>query len=202
MRRQHRLDQGVCFGLVHRLERDRRPLVASRSPEQRLKERLLRRLFAAEAQDGQHGRRVRTPQQLIEQDDAVRVGPLQIVDPHHERLAAREPAQQIAQRIECPPPQAQRIDTLEMPILLGSDGVQLPQDGKHPRQRRDISRQHALDVLGGNRRQIATQIVDDAVERFIRYGFVLVTAAGEHDDIGRRGDLAQKAAHERALADP
>ena len=86
----------------------------ARPVEQRLEKRLRGRLLAAEAQHREHGRRARRPQQLLEQDHAIGVGPLQIVDPHDERSASRQPAQQLSQRLECPPAESERIDAARL----------------------------------------------------------------------------------------
>ena len=80
------------FLLRHRLERHRRPRVAARPVEQSLEKRLGGGFLAAEAQHREHGGRARRPKQLLEQDGAIGVGPLQVVDPDDERLAIREPA--------------------------------------------------------------------------------------------------------------
>ena len=77
--------------------------------EQRLEKRLRGRFLAAEAQQREHGGRARRPKQLLEQHHTVGVGPLQVVDAHHERPAIRQPAEQLAQGLERPPPESERI---------------------------------------------------------------------------------------------
>ena len=44
--------------------------------------------------------------QYLEQDGAVSVGPLQVVDPDDQRSILRQPAQQLPQRLECPAPKS------------------------------------------------------------------------------------------------
>ena len=190
------------FVLRHRLERDRRPPVLARPVEQGLEKRLGGRFLAAEAQHREHGRRARRPKQLLEQDGTIRVGPLQVVDPDDKRPASRQPAQQLAQRLECPPPKIERIDAPGLLIPAGvRDGVHLQQHGEHLRQRRHIGRHQPLDMLAWNRREIAAQVIDDPIERLVRHRLVLVASAGEHDDIVARAELTEKALYQRALAD-
>ena len=107
------------------------------------------RFFAAEAQHREHGRRARRPKQLLEQDGAVRVGPLQVVDADDQRPAIRQPAQQLAQRLECPAPKTERIDApgLLIPARV-RDGVHLQQHREHSRQRRHIGRQQPSRPAG------------------------------------------------------
>ena len=81
-------------------------------------------------------------------------------------------------------------------------------DGRNPqhhreqsRQRDDVVRQHALGRRLRQRHHVAGQAVDDAVERLVRHGLVLVAAPGEHDDVVACRQAAEKGPHQRALAD-
>ena len=193
----------VRFVLRHRLERNRRPPVAPGPLEQRLEKRLGGRFLAAEAQQREHGRRARRPKQLLEQHGAVRVGPLQVVDPDDQRLGDPRAgaAARAAPRMPGAGGQADRRSRAPDRRRASGDSVHLQQHREHSRQRRHVGRQQLFDLLTWNRREIAAQVVDDAVERLVRHRLVLVAAAGEHDDVVARAELAEKAPHQRALAD-
>ena len=99
-------DEADGFVLRHRLERHVSPPVPARPVEERLEQRIAGRLFAAKAQQREQGRRTRMLKQYLEQDGAVSVGPLQVVDPDDQRSILRQPAQQLPQRLECPAPKS------------------------------------------------------------------------------------------------
>ena len=146
------------------------------------------RLLAAEAQQRQHGGRARRPQQLLEQHGAVRVGPLQVVDPDDQRPAS-SPAGAAARAAPRMPAAADRADRRSRApdrrraLAIASH---LQQHREHPRQRRHIGRQQPLDLLAWKRREIAAQVVDDAVER-------LVTARTRSRSSGRRARRRRRA---------
>ncbi len=182
------------FVLRHRLERDRRPDVAARPIEQGPEKRLGGRFLAAEGQHREHGGRARRPKQLLEQDGAVRVGPLQVVDPDDERRRCRQPAQQLAQRRERPPPETQgdrrsRAPDREQASATASTCNSTGNTRVSAGTSGGISRSTSL---AWNRPEVAAQVVDDPVERLVRHGLVLVAAAGEHDDIVARADWLRK----------
>ena len=113
-----------------------------------------------------------------------------------QRLAAREPAEQLAQRLERPPPETERIGAPEL-LRRGAASAMARTCSSTGNTRVNAATSggsRLLDVLAWNRREIAAQIVDHPVERLVRHRLVLVAAAGEHDDIVARGDLARESA--------
>ena len=89
-RGQARRPISVCASSSVSGSSDTRRTTASsaRAIEQRLQKWLRGHLLAAEATAASASRRVRRRQQLVEEHDAVGVGPLQIVDPDHEQWRA------------------------------------------------------------------------------------------------------------------
>jgi hypothetical protein len=170
LRRNQRSDERLGFRVLHVPERQGHATVGPASVEQRLKKRLRRRLLAAKAEQRQQRWRRRRPQQFFEQHDAVRIGPMQIVDREDQRMTRRDGGQQFAQRGERPAPQDERVGDLVLLRRAGRDGPDLQDDREQPRQREDVAGQQPLGFRSGQGGEIAAQTVDDFIERL--YGTV------------------------------
>src|SRR4030095_3935748 len=122
-----------------------------------------------------------TAKEFVQDDDAVGVRPLQIVDPDHEQLPRGKLRQHRTQRLERAASEAEGIRLFG---VASADGLRnrlhLEQHWKDTRQRRYIARQEIAHVLRWIRCQIAAQAVHDTVEPFVWNRLVLVAPAGEH----------------------
>ena len=128
--------------------------------------------------------------------DAVRVGPLKIVDPDRRAIVGSRAGGAARQAPRTPDAgRAGDRRCSDSAVAAGAGHrVHLEQHGEHARQRRHIGRQQAFDVLERNRPEIAAQIVDDAIERLVGHRLVFVAAAGEHHDVVAPVELARESA--------
>ena len=142
--------------------------------------------------------------QLLEQDQAVGVRPLQVVDEQQEPLALGQPREQLAQPGKRLPPQLLRVGRLGGHLHCRQDGNPL-QDRKDLQERQGVTlaRKQARDADRVLPDEVPRERIHDTVERLVGDVLPLVAATGEHQD-RRLAQLerAGKVPHERALAHP
>ena len=100
--------------------------------EQPPEERLRLDFLGAEADERQHRRRVRRPQQLVEQRRAVGIGPVKIVDVDDDGPAPGEAVNQLTQCGKRVPPQHERIGNLEQSAPGGVSRPRTPAPASSP----------------------------------------------------------------------
>ena len=106
-------------------------------------------VLAPVAAEEQQGRRIGGTHQVGEEVGAIEVAPVEVVDIQDQRPPVRDPGQQLPQRGEGPAPQLLLIGRLEAAQRGPGDGLDPPQDGEDPRQRRDVARQEGLGLQPG-----------------------------------------------------
>jgi hypothetical protein len=156
-------------------------------------------VLAPVAHQHQEGRRVGRVQQLLQQDHAVRVPPLEVVHEHDQGPAVAEPGEQLAQGPETAAPRFPRVGRFAPQRRRRRDRRHPPQDGEQPGQRRHVPRQEGRRLRGRQLGQVPAQGVDDSVERLVREQFLLVAPAGQrHRPVLRQA--VQEGADEGRLA--
>ena len=161
----------------------------------------LAHVAVAQGGEQEQRRRRRRAEQLAEELHAVGVGPVEIVDDQHDRVAQRDPAQELAQRGE-----GGRADLLRRALVLGGGGGGLDRgqdahDREDPGQRAGVGREQRGLLLGGQGAEEASQLVDDAVEGLVRHALALVAATDQHHRAGLAGEeLVGELTDEVALA--
>ncbi len=156
----------------------------------------------AQCRQEEQRRRVGRTEQRPQERQAVRIGPLQVVDHRDDGPPVRESHEQLAQGEEHVATQLLGIERLEEPGRPG-DGLDPPQHGKHLREQGSVARQERRRVGLGQSPERPAERVHDAVDRLVGHGLVLVASPGEHD--GRRIPRDRpfdERAHEGRLADP
>ena len=199
--RNQRPDQLVGFLVLHRPERKRLAPLGSAAFEQRLEERLRGGFLAAETQQREQRRRPGRREQFLEQDRAVRIGPVQVVDVEDDRMTNGNRRQQFTERRERAAAQHERIGDLVRLRWAGGNRLHLQHHREQPRERQHVARHQRLGLRSRQRAEIVAQTVDDAVEGLVRDRLPLIApAAQNHEVVGRR-QLVEKAPDQRALAD-
>ena len=95
-------------------------------------------IFRAMGHKKQQRRRVGRPEQVAEQGGAVRISPLQVVDPYDERPRVREPSEQFAESHKATLPCLDRVCRCDGPHGR-RDPRDARQDGKEPHQRPEVA---------------------------------------------------------------
>ena len=130
--------------------------------------------LGAVRQDEQDGRRFRAGEQIDEERASIHVAPLQVVDREHHASALRQPAEQLAQRRECQPPQFVRVYG-QVPAVR--PGRQLRKHREHAGEHAEIARDDLLERVRVEAAQMLRQVVDEIIEALVRHRLALVAAA-------------------------
>ena len=175
--------QRVVDGVLARERPDlqRAPGAAGRAGEQLGQERRVPDVLGTEAQEEEHAARRRRLQQVVQDVGAVAVGPLEIVDQHHERGPLPDDGQQLAQGRERPAPELALIRQLEVHHRAPLDRLHPPQNGEDAAQRWRVAWQFLLDDVGGQGPQQPAEHVDNTVERLVGHRLTDEAAPVEHD---------------------
>ncbi len=189
------------------LGQGRQPQLATRlgpgAAQQRAEEGWGRgRVLAREARDHEERRWVGGAEERIEQQDAVGVAPLQVVDVHHHRLLRRDAPEQALEGAEPLAPQLHRVHHV---ALRGGELQQLRDPPEHRKQlqhRREIPGDQAVEVSVRERPQEARETVDHAVQSLVRHRLAHVAPARKHHGAILGHQLLDERAHERRLPDP
>jgi hypothetical protein len=148
----------------------------------------------------QDRRRIGRTQQRIEERQAVGIGPLQVVDAEHDRVARTHPREQRAERRETSVPQFLRIEHGRTGGR--GHGRDAPEPREDARESIGVARQELGQLRRLEAREVPRERVDDAVESLVRKRFAFVATACEDDEV-RFGsaELFDEGRAERALAE-
>ena len=199
--------QRTRLGLAEGAERDRsdlqgRPPARLEPAEQGAQAGARLRLLAAVGGDEEEARRPGPAEQVEEEQGAVLVPPLEIVDDHHDWPALGEVDEELAQSPRAAAAALLGVLRSEGEAGARPDRLDLLQHREEPRQGGEVRRDDGLHRAGVELLEVAAEGVDEAVEGLVRDRLLLVTARAEHQDPG--GAAAQVPAElieERALAD-
>jgi hypothetical protein len=148
----------------------------------------------------QQGRGVRRTEEISEEGHAVRIAPVEIVDPHDERPPHGDPREQLAQRCEGAPADLLRIDVGELGLAPGQLDARSAQHREDAQQRADAGWQIGAGALPLTRQE-AAEIVDHSVDRLEANRLLGMTTRAQHEDVVLLLRLGQERFDERALAD-
>ncbi len=193
----------------HQLAHVAPDLAAGQALAQHAHELDRRRVLGAVAGDEEHGGRAGRPrsalvfegriEEIEQQRRAVGVAPLEVVDPHDERLGGGHARQQLAQGAEGAAAQLERIGRVG--ARRGAvDGVDAQEHGEDAGQRLDVGRDELQGLLLREGSQVLRERVDEAVDALVGHALALVAAALEHHGAVALGDVVEEAMEERALA--
>ncbi len=161
----------------------------------------LGRARGATAEDEER-RGVGDAEQRGQEGEAVVVRPLQVVDDEDEPTVEGDVHEESAERLE----HLARAPLAGCALRRrsrGSRGGSGPSRGRGTRRaRRRRRRDQRRRPLFAKRRQEASEIVDEAIHRFVGQRLALVAAPTEHERAVARHRTAGELAHEPALADP
>ncbi len=139
---------------------------------------------------------------LLQQHQAVRVGPVQVVDVPDQAPALGQAREQLAQRAEHARAAIVRIGHVR-DLGRQRDRLHPPQDREQSRQQRGAQGHQLRHLHWWELAEVAGERVGDAVERLVRHDLALVAAPGQHHRVGRaRGQLLEEPLDELALAHP
>ncbi len=160
-------------------------------------------VLAAVAADEQKWRRIGRLEDLVEQQEAVDVAPLQVVDHQQQRPPRSQPRQQLAQRGEGAPAQHLEIFGIAAALLRLGDRGDPQKHRKKPRQSGDPGRQQHLRLVPRQAVEITAEGVDQAVEGLVGHRLLEeATPPQHHGSRIRLPRLGDEAIHQRRLADP
>ncbi len=170
--------------------------------QQRLQKRLGRDFFRAQAGHHQERWRVGRPQQVLEQEHAVRVRPVQVVDVAA-RAAGASPFGSAARATPRMPAALRRAapGSPVSPRAARATASTCSITGKAATGRRPPTARASPPASDGSARRYVTQAVDDPVERLVRNRLVLVAAAAKHHRIVAVRQLVEELLDQRGLAD-
>jgi hypothetical protein len=151
----------------------------------------------------QEGRRVRVSHDLVEQRHAVGVGPLQIVDHHHQAATRGQTRQELPHRHEELAPELLRI---LHPLAGGGglrDGLDAPEHGEDLAEQRRLERDQRGLIGPRQARHEAAERVHHAVEGLEGDELALVATARQDDHVVALGEqLVGEVLDQDGLADP
>ena len=160
------------------------------------------RILAAITENEQEYRRVGRAQEIGQQGGAVLVSPLHIIDDQHERASIAEARQQFAQSGQRATTNLLRIRHLDGAPRDACDRIETAQDGEDARQRGQIARPQRLGFRSRQTLQVMAQGIDQAVQRLVGHGFLLVTTSAKNHRLALVAQVVEKALHQGALARP
>ena len=172
-----------------------RGLAVRQLAQKRARPRLVRAMRPHE----EDGRRAGRRQDLLHEEGAVLVPPLEIVHVQDDSPFLDEPREELPQRREREAPQLLLVRDLEGARLHVRYRVDAPERREHARELVHAARQEPERLGARQTAQVAAEGVDDAVEGLERHRFALVAPAGEDDRLVRFPHVAEEALHERRL---
>ena len=128
-------------------------------------ERAGRLVLVTESPNRKHDRRVRGTKQFGQHQGAVGVAPLQVVDGQDQRTTVADPRQKLAQAGEGTTTDLVWVVGLDGRSRGRGDGRDSAQNREDPRQRMDVARQQSRHVTRRQMAEVATQRVDQAIQR-------------------------------------
>jgi hypothetical protein len=129
----------------------------------------------------QQRRRIVAGGDVGEQRRALGVAPLEIVDPQHQRRAARQPTQQLAQTCGAAALQLVHVRAAERFFRCAEHRLDPAEDREHARERRRVGWHEVPRLRPRQLEQMPAQAVDERIDRFVRNRFALVAAPREDD---------------------
>ena len=158
-------------------------------------------VFGTKTADEQQARRLRRANQVGEQDRAVDVAPLKVVDGQDQGpLLAQPPRAARAGAAKARRLQLLLVGHFRRLAARQRHGLDALQHRKDPRQKGHVRRQQARRVAGRQPLEMTRQGVDQAVERLVRHRFSFVTAPREHDGVVFLDQLVEERSNQRGLA--
>lgn len=137
-------------------------------------------LLSTKTDDQEHRRRIGRPLQIVEQGDAVGVGPLQVVDVEHQGLSRRQPGEQLAQGGEGEAALGPAVEVAARSRLDPGDRRHPQEHGEQTRQEADVARQAVRSLLCRKGDEDLAEGVDHPVEGLVGHQLPLVAAPRQH----------------------
>ena len=160
-------------------------------------------VFRAEATQEQQDGRLRRAEQVREQDGAIDVAPLKVVDGQDQGGPLRQPGQQLAEPRERAAAQLLRVGHLRRRGTPHRDHrLDTLQDREDPGQEWDVRGQERLDFPRRQPLQVPRQGIDQAIQRLVRDRFSFVTPPEEDDRLVPGDEPVEERSDQRGFAGP
>ena len=163
--------------------------------------RACRRIVATVTAQKEEPWRVGWTEEFREEERAVGVAPLQIVDRQDQRTAISQAGQELTQGAEGAAPQLLRVGDLGGEPWRRRHGPGPPQRREDPDQGSDVAGQERLRLQERQALHVLTQSIDDAVECLVGHRLLLVAPARQHNGLVAADQIVEEAPDQGGLAD-